>query len=117
MRINKLILGFVLLFLSGSICSAQSKPLRDLAEKRGVYIGTAVAITPLKEEPLYRQTIEREFNIIVAENAFKWGLVQPKKSKFNFKDTDLLVKFAETNKMKLRGHTLVWHRQNPSTLR
>lgn len=116
MRINKFIFGFVLFVLTGSICFAQSKTLRDSAEKSGVYIGTAVAIQPLKKEPLYRQTIEREFNIIVAENAFKWELVQPQKSKFNFKDTDLLVKFAETNKMKLRGHTLVWHRQNPKWL-
>lgn len=118
MRINKLNAGLVLFLVlaSGSVCFAQSKTLRALAEKRGLYFGAAVAITPLMKETQYRKIVEREFNIIVAENAFKWGLVQPKKSKFNFKDTDLLVKFAETNRMKLRGHTLVWHRQNPKWL-
>lgn len=118
MRGNKLIFGSILIFalLNAAICPAQSKPLRALAEKRGVYIGTAVAMKPLKNEPVYRKTIEREFNIIVAENAFKWSSVRPAKDKFYFKDTDRLVKFAETNKMKLRGHTLVWHRQIPKWL-
>lgn len=118
MRINKVIFGFVfiLALLNGTVCMAQDNTLRSLAEKRGVYIGTALAIDPLKKEPLYRKTAEREFNIIVAENAFKWELIHPKKGKFNFKDTDYLVKFAESNKMKLRGHTLVWHRQLPKWL-
>lgn len=118
MRIDKIIFGFIFVaaLLSGPICVAQSKPLRNLAEKRGLYIGTAVAVGPLKSEPLYRQTIEREFNIIVAENAFKWSLLRPSRTTFNFEDTDLLVKFAEVNGMKLRGHTLVWHRQIPKWL-
>ncbi len=118
MNIKKIIYGcfFVSIFLFPTVNSAQNKTLRSLAEKRGVFIGAAVSVAPLRKERLYRETIEREFNIVVAENAFKWGLVQPKRSKFNFRDTDLLVKFAETNAMKLRGHTLVWHRQNPKWL-
>ena len=117
-RINKLVFGLVFIsgFLTNSVCVARSQTLRSAAEKRGVYVGTAVAVKPLKKEPLYGETIKREFNIIVAENAFKWGLVRPKRSKFDFKDTDFLVKFAESNGMKLRGHTLVWHRQNPKWL-
>ncbi|MDQ3800295.1 MAG: endo-1,4-beta-xylanase [Acidobacteriota bacterium] len=121
MRVGKSIFGFVLISIWLSAASLagfaqQNKTLRALAEKRGIYVGAAVAIKPLKKEPLYRETIEREFNIVVAENAFKWGLAHPKKSKFNFKDTDWLVEFAEKNRMKLRGHTLVWHRQNPKWL-
>lgn len=116
MRCNKLIFAFVFVLILQNVAFAQNKPLRALAEKRGVYIGTAVAMKPLRNERLYRETIEREFNIIVAENDFKWSLVHPSRSKFNFEDTDRLVKFAETNNMKLRGHTLVWHRQIPKWL-
>jgi endo-1,4-beta-xylanase len=107
---------FVSAALNGSTCLAQSRTLRAAAEQRGVYIGAAVRPPLLEKEPLYRQIIEREFNIVVAENAFKWESVQPRKSKFAFKDADRLVEFAENNKMKLRGHTLVWHRQNPKWL-
>jgi endo-1,4-beta-xylanase len=90
--------------------------LRSLAEKRGIYIGAAVAVGPLRNEPLYRRTAEREFNMIVAENAFKWSSLRPSRTKFDFKEADFLVKFAAANKMKLRGHTLVWHRQLPKWL-
>jgi endo-1,4-beta-xylanase len=118
MQIIKLIFGIVFISgcLNGTVCVAQNKTLRALAEKRGVYIGTAVATGPLRTEPLYRQTIEHEFNIIVAENAFKWSSVSPARRKFNFKETDLLAGFAEANRMKLRGHTLIWHRQLPKWL-
>jgi endo-1,4-beta-xylanase len=118
MRAKKLIFGFIFIsaLLNGAVCLGQSKSLRALAEKRKVYMGTAVAMNPFKSEPLYRQIIEREFNIIVAENAFKWSSIRPAKTRFDFKDTDLLVKFAETNGMKIRGHTLVWHRQIPKWL-
>ncbi len=118
MNCNKIIFGLVFVLLSQcvAVCPAQNNSLRALAEKRGVYVGTAVAMKPLKNDRLYRETIEREFNIIVAENAFKWSLVHPSKSRFDFAETDKLVKFAEKNNMKLRGHTLVWHRQIPKWL-
>jgi len=118
MSARKIIIGFIFVaaLLNSSICYAQSKTLRSLAEKRGIYIGTAMAVEPLRNEPLYRKTVKREFNIIVAENAFKWSSLRPAKGKFDFKDTDLLVDFAEKNKMKIRGHTLVWHRQIPDWL-
>jgi endo-1,4-beta-xylanase len=118
MNTNKLICGYTIFFalLCNPVCDAQSKTLRVLAEKRGKYIGTAVAIKPLRKEPLYRKTLEREFNIIVAENAFKWSSMRPSRTEFDFKDTDFLVKFAEKNGMKLRGHNLIWHRQIPKWL-
>lgn len=119
MRINKLFLVLVFVFalqLNGLNAQAQSRTLRAAAEKRGVYIGTAVALEPLANDRNYRKVVEREFNIIVAENAFKWSSLRPSRTKFNFEDTDKLVKFAETNRMKLRGHTLVWHRQIPDWL-
>ena len=118
MRNIKITFGFVFvsLFLNAAICGGQTKSLRESAEKRGVYIGTAVAMTPLEKDPLYRRILEREFNIIVAENAFKWSSIRPARKKFDFKETDKLMKFAEKNRMKLRGHTLVWHRQIPKWL-
>src|SRR5438270_13246637 len=96
--------------------AAQNLPLRDAAEKRGFYIGAAVAMQPFRNEPLYQETLKREFNIIVAENAFKWTGIHPGKDHYNFADTDALVALAEANRMKIRGHTLVWHNQLPRWL-
>jgi endo-1,4-beta-xylanase len=110
-------LSLVILVLSARVPgTAQDRPLRVYADERGFYIGTAVAMTPFRSESIYNETLKTEFNIIVAENAFKWDSVRPSIDTFNFADTDALVDFAEANLMKIRGHTLVWHSQVPRWL-
>jgi endo-1,4-beta-xylanase len=74
-------------------------------------IGAAVAYPPLMAGQAYRETLAREFNTLVAENVMKWESIHPDVEKFNFEAADALVKFAETNQMQVRGHTLVWHQQ------
>jgi endo-1,4-beta-xylanase len=96
--------------------SAQTQPLRVSADQRDFFIGAAVAMTPFRNESVYYETLRREFNVIVAENAFKWDAVHPSRTTFNFTDTDALVDFAEANHMRVRGHTLVWHNQLPGWL-
>lgn len=105
-----------LLLVHCSVGAAQTQPLRVAAEQRNFFIGAAVAMTPFANEAVYHQILQREFNVIVAENAFKWDAVRPSRSTFNFADTDALVNFAEANRMKIRGHTLVWHNQLPAWL-
>jgi endo-1,4-beta-xylanase len=107
---------FMFALLPCPIATAQTQPLRVSADQRGFPIGAAVAMTPFRNEATYFETLRREFNIIVAENAFKWDAVHPSRTTFNFTDTDALVDFAEANHMKIRGHTLVWHNQLPSWL-
>ncbi|MFB0523517.1 MAG: endo-1,4-beta-xylanase [Candidatus Bathyarchaeia archaeon] len=89
-------------------------PLRSLAEARGILIGAAVGYGPLQAEPLYAETLGREFNILVTENALKFEPLHPSPDRYTFQDADAIVSFAESNDMKVRGHTLVWHHQLPS---
>jgi endo-1,4-beta-xylanase len=91
-------------------------PLRTSATAKGLFIGAAVNMTPFRNEPIYSETLRREFNLLVGENAFKFDAVHPARTTFNFTDTDALVAFAEANGMAVRGHTLVWHSQIPSWL-
>jgi len=117
--LGSLIVGAVLLVSSMSypdFALAQNQPLRASADLRGVRIGAAVAMTPFRNESDYQDTLKREFNIIVAENAFKWASLRPSRNTFNFTDTDALVDFAEAHNMKIRGHTLVWHNALPGWL-
>ena len=95
---------------------AQDLALRDLAAARGVHIGAAVAVGPFKNEPVYTDTLKREFDMIVGENAFKWSEIHRYRGEYYFGVTDALVDFAEANGMAVRGHTLVWHNQNPGWL-
>ncbi len=101
----------------GIVCFTLSvADAQDVAGRPEFYFGAAVSMSPFYEEPIYRQTLQNEFSVIVAENAFKWDSVRPTRTTYNFNDTDALVNFAEANNMKVRGHTLVWHNQLPAWL-
>src|ERR1017187_1581781 len=101
------------LWMSARAGDASGTPtLRELAQQRGFRIGAAVAM-PLLDNAVYRQTLSREFNLCVAENAFKMESLRPARDRFDFQQVDRLCAFAQTNRMKLRGHTLVWHQQMP----
>jgi endo-1,4-beta-xylanase len=50
------------------------------------------------------------------EEAMKWWVIRPDRSTFDFTHADQVVGFAETHRMKVRGHTLVWGGSNPAWL-
>jgi len=79
-------------------------------------IGAAVRPAQLSE-PAYASTLAREFNMVEPEDALKWEVVHPERQRFDFSSADQIVDFAIRNKMKVRGHTLVWHQQNPPWLK
>ena len=112
-RINLLALCILALSLF-SIAEAQT--LRNAAAARGLRVGAAVNMSPFRNEPIYTQTLGREFNVLVAENAMKFDAMHPSQNTYNFTDADALVTFAEANNMAVRGHTLVWHSQIPGWL-
>ena len=91
MRIRIAILVAVIGLRFAGIASAQNFPLRVAADKRGFYVGAAVAVAPLRSKQQYQDTLRREFNILVAENAFKWNSIHPGRDTYNFADTDALV--------------------------
>ncbi len=102
-----------LLVVAGTSMATAEDSLRTLADAHGLHIGAAVAMGPFRSEATYRDVLKREFNALVGENAFKWGLIHPGRDSYHFDETDALVAFAEENGMMVRGHTLVWHNQNP----
>ncbi len=106
----------VAMVAGGMSAFAADLPLRALAAQRGLQIGAAVAMAPFRSDPTYQAVLKREYNILVAENAFKWESTQIGRDRWYFGDTDALVAFAEANGMAVRGHTLAWHNQNPAWL-
>jgi endo-1,4-beta-xylanase len=91
------------------------EPLREAARTSGMLIGTAVRPAQLSEAA-YSSTLSREFNMVEPEDALKWEVVHPERKSFDFSQADQIVDFAVRHNMKVRGHTLVWHRQNPKWL-
>src|SRR5271156_4974458 len=99
----------------GSGNGVREQSLREAASASGMLIGTAVRPAQLYEA-VYASTLAREFNMLEPEDALKWEAVHPERQSFDFSQADQIVDFATRHGMKVRGHTLVWHRQNPKWL-
>jgi endo-1,4-beta-xylanase len=105
--------AFVLVAGLASVCCAQS--MRQQAESAGLLISTAVRPSQLSETA-YASTLAREFSMVEAEDAMKWWVLRPDRATYDFRQGDDLVRFAEAHQMKVRGHCLVWGRDNPDWL-
>jgi endo-1,4-beta-xylanase len=110
MRVSAL--TFVL--LSG-FASSPAQTLRQAADQDGLLVSTAVRPAQLSE-PGYASTLAREFNTVEAEDAMKWWVLRPDVATYDFRQGDELVRFAQAHGMKVRGHCLVWGRDNPEWL-
>jgi endo-1,4-beta-xylanase len=97
--------------LPGSVAGAAS--LGSHAWAGGRLYGCAVNVRALATNPDYAQLIRQQCGILVAENEMKWAALRPGPETFRFNEADALVRFAEANRMKVRGHNLAWHRYNP----
>lgn len=53
----------------------------------------------------------KHFNVITPENIMKPEYMQPTEGNFNYRNSDVMVQFAEENGLSLVGHTLAWHSQ------
>ena len=93
----------------------QEKPLM-LIDKAHVNIkqvsnhfmfGSALA-SEVKNNKVYADFFLKNFEWAVFENELKWGHTEAKKGRTHYDDADVMVKFAQKNGIKLRGHTLFW---------
>ncbi len=91
---------------------AEPAAVPSLARKYADFfpIGAAVNSRTLKS---HADLLVQHFNSITAENEMKFESVQPTEGNFTFGPADEMVAFARQHGMKMRGHTLVWHRQTP----
>jgi endo-1,4-beta-xylanase len=89
--------------------------LRNAADHDSLLIGAAVRAAQFTEVA-YATTLSREFNMVEPEDAMKWWVVRPNRDAFDFRQGDEVVSFAETHAMKVRGHCLLWARNNPEWL-
>jgi endo-1,4-beta-xylanase len=82
------------------------------AAESGRYFGAAV-VPELLSDARYSAALSGDFNSVVAENVMKWDATEPNPGQFNFGGGDQIVEYARANGMQVRGHTLVWHAQQP----
>ena len=122
-----LVLGSFLALWSFSPASAQTlMPARDVRDIQNEipslyrtfdnYFTVGAAIWPGDITGARSELLKKHFNSITAENAMKWAVIEPNEGNFDFAPADALVAFAKSHHMRVRGHTLCWHKQLPAWL-
>jgi endo-1,4-beta-xylanase len=86
--------------------------LKAAAERSGRYFGLAMGADRLSDSG-FQAIARREFNMLTAVNEMKPDATQPNPGQFNFRNGDALATWAAQNGMRVRGHTLAWHAQQP----
>ncbi len=97
-----------------------SLTLGAAAQVKGRYFGTAVdaLFTAATQSPTYMATLGKEFSMITPGNVLKWEPLRRngRQAAFRYAWPDSMLAFAVAKGMKMRGHTLAWHNQNPAWL-
>ncbi len=99
--------------------------LRALADKRGLLLGTAIRIGLLQQKAdngQYESMVRNNFNLVEPDNSFKPPSIWKAKETYDFGATDFLLGapgqtgWAQANNMAVRGHVLIYGRDDGWTL-
>jgi endo-1,4-beta-xylanase len=94
--------------------SVEAQSLDSLARRSGRRFGTALGTgipggqASALADASYRAIVAKECGVIVPENELKWQWTRPSAPTFDFRSADLLLDWARTAGMAIRGHTLLW---------
>ena len=96
---------------------APGPSLNDLARKKGMRFGSAVASGASDvrrrggsiDNPAYAAVVADECGLLVPENEMKMQTLRPDPASFDFSRADRLMAFAAERSLDVRGHNLIWH--------
>jgi endo-1,4-beta-xylanase len=91
---------------------AAASTLGAAAAQSGRYFGTAMSGNAINNGT-DQSVAAREFTMVTAENEMKPDATEPNQNQFNFSAGDAIYNWATARGMKVRGHTLAWHGQQP----
>lgn len=86
--------------------------LNGLAKAKGMGFGSCLGggyDSSSYQDPKVRELMVAQCGILVPENELKWVALRPDAKTFDFARADVLIGFAEAHRMRVRGHTLLWH--------
>ena len=92
-----------------------ARTLQAIAASKGFVFGSAAASYELKDAD-FPSLLAREAAQLVPEYEMKRQALEIKPGIYDFTALDSLFAFAATNRLTMRGHTLVWHQANPAWL-
>jgi endo-1,4-beta-xylanase len=86
--------------------------LKAAAERSGRYFGAAMGGDRLSDSG-FLAIANREFDMMTAVNEMKPDATEPNSGQFTFAAGDAIYNWAVQHGMRVRGHTLAWHGQQP----
>jgi endo-1,4-beta-xylanase len=102
-------------FFAARSTRAQALPrsgLKHLAAAKGIIYGAECGAWDLAAHPDLARAIVQECAMLV-DGSLKWEFTRPAPYTFNFDIPDWRAQFAKRQGLKLRGHTLLWHVNQP----
>jgi endo-1,4-beta-xylanase len=89
--------------------------LKSAAAAKGILYGSAAG-SPILQDQAFQRLFVEECAILTPESEMKMGTVFQGPTNFNFGPADALLQFAQSNGIKMRGHTLAFWQSIPGWL-
>ena len=89
-------------------------PLQRLAADKGLMFGSCLALKYCVQSAAYQQLFLSQCDIATPELHMKWNSLSSAPGVYDFGNADQFVAFCAANRIKVRGHTLVWHDALPA---
>ena len=98
----------------GTNSQAEKESLAGLKDFYKDYFPIGVAVSPFSLIGDQGALVLKHFASLTAENVMKMGPIHPEESRYFWDNADMIVEFASSNGLKMRGHTLCWYQQTPA---
>ncbi len=93
---------------------AGTASLKQMAAEKGLLFGSCLALKYCVQSAAYQQLFLSQCDIATPELHMKWNSLSSQPGVYDFQNADKFVTFCITNRIKVRGHTLVWHDALPA---
>jgi endo-1,4-beta-xylanase len=93
---------------------AKIVPLQQLADQKQIMFGSCLALKYFNQSPSYKNLFLSQCDIATPELHMKWDSLSRQPGEYDFSNADAFVAFCNSNRIKVRGHTLVWHDSLPA---
>jgi endo-1,4-beta-xylanase len=92
---------------------AANESLKELADRKGLMFGSSLALKYFAKSPGYKDLFVTQCDIATPELHMKWNSLSQKRGEYDFANADQFVSFCNANRIRVHGHTLVWHDSLP----
>lgn len=86
-------------------------PLKELAERRGIQVGSFASLKYLRERP-YSEILASEFEYAIIDGEPNWKFedheLRPSREEYNFADLDAVFSFADDQDLPVRVQHMLW---------